>query len=131
MTHVEHEHVADRREGAGLDEETDSLLDRHEVARRLGMRDGHWAAAIDLPREDRNSAADGAKDVAEPDHGVILPVTAGICDRQKLAEPLRVTQDARGLDGLVGRNEYKPCDALSCPCFEHVRCTKDIRRNPR
>ena len=40
LAHVEHEHFAALRHGAGLDDELGRLGDRHEIADDLGMGDG-------------------------------------------------------------------------------------------
>ena len=69
LAHVEHEHLPARRHGAGLDDERGRLRDRHEVADRVGMRDRHRAAGLDLAAEPPHHRARAVEHVAEAHHG--------------------------------------------------------------
>ncbi len=114
IAHVEHEDVAAAPDAAGLHDQLRGLVDRHEVARHLGARDRHRAAAGDLLAEDRHDRARRSEHVAEA-HGDERRLGLDLAER--LDDPLgeRLAGAHRGLrvDGLVGRDEHEAVDAVA------------------
>ncbi len=128
IAHVEHEHVAAAADAAGLHDQLRGLVDRHEVARHLGVGDRHRPAARDLLAEDRHDRARRSEHVAEA-HGDERRLVLDLAER--LDDPLgeRLAGAHRGLrvDGLVGRDEHEAVDARGVPrdaprCAWPARC---------
>ena len=71
LPHVEHEHLAALGVSPGLQDERNSLRDRHKEARHALVGNRHRAALGDLLLEQRDNAAVAAKDIAEADGDVI------------------------------------------------------------
>ena len=101
-------------DAAGLHDQLRGLVDRHEVARHLGARDGHRPAARDLLAEDRHDRAGRAEHVAEA-HRDERRLALDLPER--LDDPLgeRLARAHRGLrvDGLVGRDEHEAVGAVA------------------
>ncbi len=104
LTHVEHEQLTARAEGAGLQHELHGLGDRHEVPAHLGVRHRDRTAVGDLLEERRDHRAARAEHVAKADGDEV----AVLCDRgigdDLLCDTLGDTHDRRRTDRLVGRD---------------------------
>ena len=105
-------HPGARREVAGADDELHGLRNRHEVARHLGVRDGHRAAVLDLAAEDRHDAARRGEHVAEADGD---EARLGMTVTRRLDDPfghrLRGAHHRARVDRLVGRDEHEALGA--------------------
>ena len=113
LAHVEHEHLAAGRHGAGLDDQFGGFRDRHEVADDLGVRDGHRTAGCDLLAEAADDGAGAVEHVAEADHredGADVRL-GGVRLQDQLAEALACPHDVGRPHCLVGRDEHAALDA--------------------
>ena len=111
--HVEHEHLAARGHGAGLNHELGGLGDRHEVADDLRVGDGDRPAMLDLAAEALDHRARGIEHVAEPDHGEQGGASALLRQRleDQLGQALAGAHDIGGPDRLVARHEHEALHA--------------------
>ena len=109
-----------------FEDEADRLCDRHEVARRVGLRDRERQAIVELALQERHDAAARAQDVAEPDGGIRVARAVASRDRQLLGETLRRAHDADGLDRLVRRDEDEPPDVEVLAGPQDVACPDHV-----
>ena len=76
----------------------------HEVARDVGIGDGHRAAVLDLSGECLEHRSARAQHVAEP-HALVDAVGGTAADvRQHLSDALRMAETLTGIGRLVGRD---------------------------
>ena len=126
VAHVEHVHGNGSPRGAQrarADDQLHGLRDRHEVARHLGIGDGHRAAGGDLTAEDRDDRAGGPQHVAEA-HDRVARV--GMVGARRLHRPLRERlrrpHHGRRRHRLVGRDEHERL---------HADLAGDVGHDPR
>ena len=92
-----------------LQQELRRLRQRHEVARDVGVRDRHRAAARDLLAEARDHAAGAAEHVAEAhEHELRAAVLQALA--HDLRQPLGRAHHVGRVDRLVGRHEHELLD---------------------
>ena len=116
FAHVEDKDLALMGKVAGLEDEARRLGDSHEEAGDVLVRNGYGTALLDLFAEERYDGSVRAEDVAEPDRDELcFREGVHILDHM-LGHALRSAHDARGMDGLIGRYQDKPFDAMTIGC---------------
>jgi hypothetical protein len=86
------------------------------------MCHGYRSAFRNLLVEKRDDAAAASEDVSKPNTGKVPPISIlGIVLNQDLPDSLCRTHDARRIDSLICRNEYKALDArLAARLEQHL-----------
>src|SRR5271157_3394389 len=102
FTHVENKNLPASAQGTSLENQLRRLGDGHEVAGHLWVRDGHRLPAADLLLEQRDNAAVGSQDVAEPDRDQAGGASLSQGLHIHLGYTLACAHDARRTNGLVG-----------------------------
>lgn len=118
LAHVEDIYLTALAHAAGLQHQLAGLGDGHEIADNLRMGDGHRAAGLDLPAEQRDYGAVGAQDVAEARGNELGRRLAFLLDLAgerlhiDLADTLRAAHHVGRVHGLVGGDHHEALDLV-------------------
>lgn len=127
--HVQHEELSASCKSTRLDNKTDGLWDRHEIALHIRMRDGYGTTSIYLTNELGKGAATTAYNVAESNAAKDRIALILVSPRQKLPNPLGKAQGIDRIHSLIGGYEDEAFTAVLQGAFANIERTLNIDKN--
>jgi hypothetical protein len=126
LAHVEHENLAGSSDHGRLQHQLNRLVSGHEISADFGVCHGDRAASRHLGGHRGKHRAPAAQHVAEADALISAGRPAGHVGGEPFCHPLRITEDAHRVGGLVCRDVDERLDPGSGRCLQHGKGAKHV-----